>query len=216
MSFDATALQALEAALSAPEGMEITEFLATLDEHARRDRAPADVQAYREGRKPWKKLADEVAPVAAFLRHAKIAGRIRFPLNDEPPDAWLLEDGSQTEVGIEVTRVLARSKHETAKSMQDHKVVPGFLGVADNAPSEVYKQVKARGRITKQPGGHRREDRGQRLGAASRQSRPQRVRPSCWSPRWGPCPTMIGGQCGSAGARRPNRPHSVGSFLWMI
>ena len=118
MPFDAAALQKLEAKLSAPNGVDIAELLSMLEEHFARPRSVADVQAYREGQKPWKKLADEVMPVATYLRHANITGRIRFPLNDQPPDAWLLETVSQTEVGIEVTRVLARSKIETAKGLR--------------------------------------------------------------------------------------------------
>lgn len=51
------------------------------------------------------------------------------------------------EWGIEVTRVLARSKVETAKSLHDKSVVPGFLGLPDNATSNAYKQAKDRGRI---------------------------------------------------------------------
>jgi hypothetical protein len=146
--FDAAALKTLEAALSSPDGMDIREFLATFDEHFERPRAKADVQAYREGRKPWKKLADEVAPVAAYLRQAKITGRIRFPLNDQPPDAWLLDTGANAENGIEVTRVLARPKVELAQRLRDEPVAPGFLGLADDAPAEVYQLAKKRNRIT--------------------------------------------------------------------
>jgi len=102
-----------------------------------------------------------------------MAGRIRFPLNDQSPDAWLLEDGSQAVVGIEVTRVLARSKHETAKSMQDQAMVPGFLGLPDNVSSEVYKQVKARGRITNSRAGIEKSIEASILGAASRKVRSQ-------------------------------------------
>ncbi|NEX91189.1 hypothetical protein [Caulobacter sp. 17J65-9] len=145
--FDTAALQSLEAILSAPQGIDIGEFLATLDEHFARQRSLIDVQAYREGRKPWKKLADEVVPVAAFLRHVGITGQVRFPLNDQPPDAWVREASSEAEVGIEVTRVLARSKVETARSLQDKPVVPGFLGLSDKASPEAYKQAKKRGRI---------------------------------------------------------------------
>ena len=143
--FDLAALQALEAVLSASEGVDIGEFLATFDEHLARDRSSADVQAYREGRKPWKKLADEVAPVAAFLRHAGSAGQVRFSLSDQPPDAWIREAGSDAEVGVEVTRVLARSKVETAKSLGDKSVVPGFLGLSDSASPAAYKLAKDRG-----------------------------------------------------------------------
>lgn len=146
-SFDAAALQTLEAMLSAPDGADIVAFLAALDEHFTRQRAAIDIQAFREGRKPWKKLADEVVPVAAFLRHAGSTGRVRFPLNDQPPDAWVRETGSDVDIGIEVTRVLARSKIETAKSLQSQSVVPGFLGLPDNAPATAYKQAKDRGRI---------------------------------------------------------------------
>jgi hypothetical protein len=153
MPFDTAALQKLEEKLSAPNGVDITELLSMLDEHFARLRSVADVQAYREGRKPWKKLADEVMPVATFLWHADITGRIRFALNDQAPDAWLLEVGSQIEVGIEVTRVLARSKIETAKGLRDQPVVPAFLGLPDNAPNQSFRQARDRGRILNSRGG---------------------------------------------------------------
>lgn len=147
MPFDTAALQALEAALSAPDGVDIEELLATLEEHFARPRSSADVQAFREARKPWKKLADEVVPVAAFFRQTGAAGRVRFPLNDQPTDAWVRQPGSDCEAGIEVTRVLARSKVETAKSIPEKGVVPGFLGLPDDAPPSAYKQAKDRCRI---------------------------------------------------------------------
>lgn len=146
-AFDVAALHALEAKLSAPDGIEIGELLATLDELFASPRDPADIQAFREARKPWKKLADEVVPVAAFLRQTGASGRVRFPLNDQPTDAWVRQPGSNTEVGIEVTRVLARSKVETAKSIPEKGIVPGFLGLADDAPAAAYKKATDRGRL---------------------------------------------------------------------
>lgn len=146
-AFDAAALKTLEASLSAPDGVDIDEFLATLDEHFARSRSSTDVQAFREARKPWKKLADEVVPVAAFFRQTGAVGRVRFPLNDQPTDAWVRQAGFDSEAGIEVTRVLARSKVETAKSMPAKGVVPGFLGLPDDAPAAAFGQAKARGRV---------------------------------------------------------------------
>jgi hypothetical protein len=145
--FDTAALHALEATLSASDGVDIDELLATLDEHFARPRSSADIQAFREARKPWKKLADEVVPVAASFRQTGAAGRVRFPLNDQPTDAWVRQFGSDCEAGIEVTRVLARSKVETAKSMPEKGAVPGFLGLADDAPASAYKRAKDRGRL---------------------------------------------------------------------
>lgn len=146
--FDTAALKALEAALSSAEGMDIGAFLATLDEHFARPRSKADIQAFREGKKPWKKLADEVMPVAAYLRQTNTTGRIRFPLNDQPPDAWLLKTKSNAEIGIELTRVLARPKRELAKALPERGVGPGFLCLPDDATTDTYRRAVERGRVT--------------------------------------------------------------------
>jgi hypothetical protein len=52
--FDIAALAGLNAKLSHPDGIDVAELLALLDEHFGRSRSAADVQAFREGRKPWK------------------------------------------------------------------------------------------------------------------------------------------------------------------
>ena len=109
--------------------------------------AKADLQAYREGRGIWKKLHDEVVPVGHFLeKRYPHDARVRFPLDDQPPDAWLTIAG-EPPVGIEVTAALARANQEVAKSMASGGAVPGHIGLQDNATSMQFAAVRARGRI---------------------------------------------------------------------
>lgn len=146
--FDLAALEALNATLSRADGIDISELLALIEEHFRRSRSRADLRAFREGRKPWKKLADEVVPVAAFLRQAGVKGTVRFPLDDQPPDAWLQKAGAPGWVGIEVTRVLARAKVELARDLRNQPFGRGFLGFADDTSQRAFDQARARRRVT--------------------------------------------------------------------
>ncbi|MBR0649229.1 hypothetical protein GXW78_06115 [Roseomonas terrae] len=106
-----------------------------------------DLQAYREGRAPWKKLKDEIVPVEHFLSERyQVDARIRFPLNDEPPDAWLTLAGAAS-VGIEVTSAHARAQVEVGKSLAAGAAVPGFIPLPDEAPAVVFARARKRGRI---------------------------------------------------------------------
>lgn len=145
--FTAQSLAALYANISAPAGVTVTALRRHLVEFSSLPIAQADLQAYREGRGVWKKLHDEVVPVAHFLdgRYPDDA-RVRFPLDDQPPDAWLMIDG-EPPVGIEVTAALARAGHEVAKSMAGGGAIPGFIGLQDNATSQQFAAARARGRV---------------------------------------------------------------------
>ena len=132
MMFDLDTLQSLEVRLSSPKGVttsELTELLSTVFAD---ERSTKDVDDYRLGKRPWKKLRDEVSPVSAFLSFKDLEGNARFPLDNKVPDAWFTSNGDVT-VGIEVTRALGRTDYELAKEMVHEGVGRGFLGLQDNA-----------------------------------------------------------------------------------
>ena len=134
--------------MSAPSGVTVAELRSLVGAFSTRPIAPADIQAYREGRKPWKKLHDEVVPVEHFLSATyPDDARVRFPLDDQPPDAWLSAH-SAPPVGIEVTGALARAAVEIGKSLARGGAVPGFIGLQDDASSAAFAKARSRGRVT--------------------------------------------------------------------
>jgi hypothetical protein len=146
--FTRASLQKVYDRIAADGGVSIAELRALLHDFSSRPIADADVQAYREGRKPWKKLHDEVVPVEHFVsaRHPDSA-RVRFPLNDQSPDAWLMVDGEPV-VGIEVTAALGRSSVEIARGLAGRTMAPGFIGLQDDAKQSEFDSVRSKGRIT--------------------------------------------------------------------
>jgi hypothetical protein len=87
--FDIRALKELYAGISAEGGVLVPEFESELTSLFQRPRSSADINDFRLSKGPWKKLADEVVPVSRFLRLKGVkTGRIRFPLDHNPPDSW--------------------------------------------------------------------------------------------------------------------------------
>lgn len=155
--FDAAALDALNARLSDARGVDVEDLRVLLDDHFEQERLPRDVQAYREGNRPWKKLVDEVVPVAEFLIRSGVTGVVRFPLDDQPPDAWFRKTEDDSWEGIEVTRALARSKFDIARDLRDQPMGRGFLGLADDAKPAEYDRARKSRRITASGSGVRRD-----------------------------------------------------------
>ena len=60
-AFDPGALEALYAAISGSDGVEVGALLAQLEDLFARPRSDADLQAYREGKKPWKRLRGQLS-----------------------------------------------------------------------------------------------------------------------------------------------------------
>lgn len=146
--FTKETLDQLYAEVSGPQGVTVAWLGALIDAFGTRDRALEDTQSYREGRKPWKKLRDEIVPVAHFLSSTYPAdARVRFPLDDQPPDAWLTV-GDAPPVGIEVTGALARASIEVGRSLAIGRSVPGFIGLQDNASSVAFAQARTHQRAT--------------------------------------------------------------------
>lgn len=146
--FTTETLNHLYAELSAAGGVSVTDLRAHIAAFSSRPISKADLQGYREGKKPWKKLRDEVVPVEHFLstRYPDTA-RVRFPLDDQPPDAWLALDADSAVIGIEVTGAHARAGIEVARSLVAGKPVSGFIPLPDNAPATAFAKARERGRI---------------------------------------------------------------------
>lgn len=156
--FDTAALAAFYEAIGAAEGIEIASMLDRIDGLFERDRAPEDVQAYRERVGKWKKLSDEIVPIREFLaKTGQVEGRIRFPLDSEPYDAWLTRADADEPVGIETTVSLARGQVFLAKKMRTEKVVPAFLGVPDRSKPTAFAKAIARVRTVHSRVGLRRQ-----------------------------------------------------------
>lgn len=146
-NFDIAALNDLYDRLSSDGGMGVVELQAELRRLFGLPRSNEDLQSYRLSRAPWKKLADEISPVSRFLLwKGYTAGRVSFPLNNEPPDCWLFPvDGSEPE-GIEVTIAQARERFHLAKELISKLWGRGFIGVSDDAPQEKFDLAMSRQR----------------------------------------------------------------------
>jgi hypothetical protein len=107
------------------------------------------VASYRLSRRAWKKLADEVTPVASLLRtFYPDACRLQFSLSSEPPDAWLWLAQRERPIGLEVTIALGTERHHLAHDMMQMGIGKGFLGISDDAPRSAFAHALRRPRIT--------------------------------------------------------------------
>ncbi|MBU6953420.1 hypothetical protein [Hahella sp. HN01] len=142
MAFDSNKLKSLYDELSSQSGMRVIEFQISLESLFGQIRSIQDIYDYRLGRKPWKKLRDEVMPVSRFLKFTNIkADYVQFPLNNKVPDCWLLfKDGSKR--GIEVTLERGKERFYLADELNEVGEAPGFMGVQDDAPEVEFEQKR--------------------------------------------------------------------------
>ncbi|WP_431686614.1 hypothetical protein [Hahella sp. NBU794] len=124
--------------LSKSNGMSVAEFRQKYSMLLTESRTDRDAKDYRLGKDPWKKLRDEVAPVFRFLKYSQInPSRIRFPLDNNTPDCWLLDvDGEDR--GVEVTIERGRERYHLAKELNEAGEGRGFIGVQDDASQEEF------------------------------------------------------------------------------
>jgi hypothetical protein len=147
-TFDIAALDDFYARVSATEGVGVVNLQAQLADLFARDRSEQDLNDFRLSKQPWKKLADEITPVSRFLRIRNInSGRIRFPLNDKPPDAWFWESSDSEPTGIEVTIAQGTERFHLAKELVNSGLGRGFIGLPDDAPPAEFKRAMSRQRI---------------------------------------------------------------------
>lgn len=141
-----TALGRLFARLE--DWMSLAEFEQTLEDYFHEPRSAAELADYRAKRGTVKKLRDEVVPVMHHIKFVKAKGDIRFELNSAVPDCWLRDNPNAPPQGLEVTVALSREQQRLGQHMNETKgMVPGYLGLPDDAPEKLFKERLARGRI---------------------------------------------------------------------
>ncbi|WP_313556440.1 hypothetical protein [Agrobacterium cavarae] len=145
--YDADALEELYTALKAEAGVSVGKLVRLVERMSSSEMSKADLNAYRQGRRLWKRLREEVVPVMHFLdKSYPPEARVRFPLDSGTGDAFVWIEG-QKPIGLEVTGALARNEVEVARNMAEKGVVAGFLGLQDNAPQSRFDAAKRRGRV---------------------------------------------------------------------
>ena len=128
--------------------MSLANFGQALAEYFDGPRPGMEVENYRAKRGSTKKLRDEVVPVLHHVKFVQAKGEIRFQLNSDVPDCWLRDKPDATPQGLEVTVAQSREQQRLGQLMNETKgIVPGFLGLPDDAPEKLYKERLARGRI---------------------------------------------------------------------
>ncbi|MBK6742694.1 MAG: hypothetical protein IPG66_06805 [Hydrogenophilales bacterium] len=145
--FNTTRLQEFYDLISVESGIDTYEFFSQFDALFLAERSQQDLDDYRLGRKPWKKLRDEVSPVSRFLRYAEISSaQVRFPLNDKAPDCWLVtSDGGS--YGIEVTIARGRERYHRTTEMIEKGLGRGFIGIQDDEPQESFTNRMSKPRL---------------------------------------------------------------------
>jgi hypothetical protein len=151
MVFDEEALNDFYEKISAPEGMNIDTFKNTLASLFESDRITHEIENYRLGRSPWKKLRDEISPVSSFLSFNEVqADRIRFPLDNHTPDCWLINDKGSN-LGIEVTIERGREKYHLATELNRENIGRGFIGAQDDEPQSAFDRRMSSSRVMYAP-----------------------------------------------------------------
>jgi hypothetical protein len=134
--FRTTALDEFYELISVEGGTGVPEFQANLTALFEQPSSVEDLNDHRLSRSRWKKLADEVAPVSRFLWFQGVeSGRIRFPLDNHPPDCWLWREGGDNPDQIEVTVAQARERYHLANELVNTGQGRGFIGISDDAPT---------------------------------------------------------------------------------
>jgi hypothetical protein len=146
--FDIRALKEFYARISAERGLGVLEFQSELTDLFLQPRSIADVNDFRLSKGAWKKLADEVVPVSRFLRIKDVqTGRIRFPLDSNPPDSWLWTEHPPNRVGIEVTIAKGTERFYLAKELVEKGIGRGFVGLPDDAPRVAFRAEMSKDRV---------------------------------------------------------------------
>jgi len=147
-SFDIHALNKFYDEISSENGVSVSLFKEKIEDLFGRHRSVDDLTTYRLHKSSWKKLSDEVVPVSRFLNSRKIdTGIIRFPLDDQPPDAWFWPNENAPRVGIEVTIALGRERQALARELVEKDIGRGFLGLQDDAPQSAFDEATSRQRF---------------------------------------------------------------------
>lgn len=138
--FDVDKLNEFYEEISSDEGISIGSFQDSLKSLFQDQRSSSDIENFRLGKSPWKKLRDEITPVSRFIEFNDIgADRIRFPLDNHTPDCWLLFDVSEN-LGVEVTIERGREKYHLAKELNETGRGRGFIGIQDDSSQTKFDE----------------------------------------------------------------------------
>lgn len=128
--------------------MPLEHFERALADYFEGPRSAAELADYRAKRGNVKKLRDEVVPVLHHVRFTKAQGEIRFELNNDVPDCWLRGGPNEAQQGLEITVAQSREQQRLGRLMNETKgMVPGYLGLPDDASEAHYKTRLERGRV---------------------------------------------------------------------
>lgn len=148
MTFDEIALKSFYNHISEANGVPVEQVCAELDELFERPRSKTDIDNFRMGKNPWKKLSDEICPLLRFLiANGMNEGRVCFPLNDKVPDCWYWPDKNKTPIGIEMTFALGRERIELSRELIEKGIGRGFIGLQDDAPKAHFEKSFSRQRV---------------------------------------------------------------------
>ena len=137
--FDSRALDAFYAEISSCAGISVSELQDRLANYFGLPMIQDDRDGYMLSRRPWKKLRDEIVVLSDFFHFRGIHdGRVRFPLNDHPPDAVYWSVDASTPINIEVTIAQGRARYEMAKELVTRGLGRGFVDLQDNAPQSEF------------------------------------------------------------------------------
>lgn len=138
--FDSKLLDELYSELSSERGLHAVDFQSHLRTLFAMERSAEDIDDYRLGKSPWKKLRDEIIPVSRFLLFNNVCvDRVRFPLDNNTPDCWLILDDGHTR-GIEVTIERGRERHHLTKEMNQNSIGRGFIGMQDDSAQSEFNR----------------------------------------------------------------------------
>lgn len=121
-------LQDFYAAALSQEGIAVAVLQSLICKVCDATRMAAEIDKRRTSQEPWKKFIDEICPVSRFLTYRGIVtGHVRFPLNDQAPDAWYSAGDGAEELGIEATIALGGQRYVLMQHLNEHGEGPGFI-----------------------------------------------------------------------------------------
>lgn len=138
--------EAFIVAARAEGGRPVVQLTRQLEALFATDRSERDVNDYRLAQRRWKKIRDEVAPSLRLFSRIAPSARIRFPMDSNPPDAWIWLDEEADPTAVELTVSQGRARRQLAETLIEDGIGPGFLGLSDSAGDEAFAAAKKRGR----------------------------------------------------------------------
>lgn len=128
--------------ITADSGMDLADFRAGLKDVFAQMRVEQDLDDRRISKGRWKQIEDEVLPVERFLSYRGIhAGRVRFPLNNDPPDCFFWPQSSSEPRSIEVTVARGNERFHLMTELNDTGWGRGFINLPDDSSRQDFKMA---------------------------------------------------------------------------